>query len=386
MKYTDKLGLPIWNKPETDVFDIELFNEGMQAIDDIVIDILKKINDLVIGDTQIDLNGYVKEEALKEYAKKTELSKFLTQEDLLNYLDKTYLDRLATKDELSSYAKTDDLSNYALTSSLSDYALKNSLLNYATTTQLQTTNNNITSLTDRITTLENSGGGGGDVSFSGNAEDVTYNNPNYSQLTSVDLALDKILDKLYYVKPSITSFNMSPSTTQYEKGQTISSLSFTWSYNKNITSQSLSNCNITLSDRKATYSTPITSNKSFTLTCSDGENTVSASKSITFFDKIYWGSKDKSSLDSEFILSLSDSKFATAKAGTYSMTIPTGEYGYIAIPSSFGELSSVWIGGFEATVLDRGEIDFTNASGYTSKYKIYRTGRAGLGSITMQIK
>ena len=386
MKYTDKLGLPIWNKPETDVFDIEQFNEGMQAIDDIVIDILKKINDLVVGDTQIDLNGYVKEEALKEYAKRTELSKFLTQTDLLNYLDKTYLDRLATKDELSSYAKTNDLSNYALTSSLSDYALKNSLLNYATTTQLQTTNNNITNLTDRITALEGSGGSGGDIDFSGNAEDVTYNNPNYSELTSVDLALDKILDKLYYVKPSITSFNMSPSTTQYEKGQTISSLSFTWSYNKNITSQSLSNCSITLSDRKATYSTPITSNKSFTLTCSDGENTVSASKNITFFDKIYWGSKDRSSLDSDFVLSLSDSKFATAKAGTYSMTLATEEYGYIAMPSSFGDLSSVWIGGFEATVLNRGEIDFTNASGYTSKYKIYRTGRAGLGSISMQIK
>lgn len=359
MKYTDKLGLPIWNKPETDVFDIEQFNEGMQAIDDIVIDILNQINDLVIGDVQIDLNGYVKEEVLKEYAKRTELSKFLTQTDLLNYLDKTYLDRLATKDELN---------------------------NYATTTQLQTTNNNITNLTNRIITLENSGGGGGGTNFSGNAEDVTYNNPNYSQLTSVDLALDKILDKLYYVKPSITSFNMSPSTTQYEKGQTVSNLSFTWSYNKNITSQSLSNCNITLSDRRATCNTPITSNKSFTLTCSDGENTASASKSITFFDKIYWGSKAKSSMDSEFILSLSDSKFATAKAGTYSMTIPTGEYGYIAIPSSFGELSSVWIGGFEATVLNRGEIDFTNASGYTSKYKIYRTGRGGLGSITMQIK
>ena len=131
MKYTDKLGLPIWNKPETDIFDIEQFNEGMQAIDDIVVNILKQIDDLAIGDTQIDLNGYVKEEALREYAKRTELSKFLTQTDLLNYLDKTYLDRLATKDELSSYAKT---------------------------TQLQTTNNNITNLTDRITALENSGG------------------------------------------------------------------------------------------------------------------------------------------------------------------------------------------------------------------------------------
>ena len=70
MKYTDKLGLPIWNKPETDVFDIEQFNEGMQAVDDIVIHILKQIDDLVIGDTQIDLNGYVKEEVFREYVKK----------------------------------------------------------------------------------------------------------------------------------------------------------------------------------------------------------------------------------------------------------------------------------------------------------------------------
>ena len=76
MKYTDKLGLPIWNKPETDVFDVEQFNEGMKAIDDIVVDILKKINNLVVGDTQIDLNGYVKEEVLKEYVKKEVLEEY----------------------------------------------------------------------------------------------------------------------------------------------------------------------------------------------------------------------------------------------------------------------------------------------------------------------
>ena len=70
MKYTDKLGLPVWNKPETDVFDIEQFNEGMKAIDDIVIHILNQINDLAIGDTQIDLNGYIKEEVFKELKKK----------------------------------------------------------------------------------------------------------------------------------------------------------------------------------------------------------------------------------------------------------------------------------------------------------------------------
>ena len=72
MKYTNKLGLPIWNKPETDVFDIEQFNEGMQAVDDIVVHILNQINDLVIGDKEIDLNGYIKEEVFKELKKKVE--------------------------------------------------------------------------------------------------------------------------------------------------------------------------------------------------------------------------------------------------------------------------------------------------------------------------
>ena len=70
MKFTDKLGLPIWNNPETDVFNIEHFNKGMKAIDNIIVNILNQINDLVIGDTKIDLNGYVKEEVLKELKKK----------------------------------------------------------------------------------------------------------------------------------------------------------------------------------------------------------------------------------------------------------------------------------------------------------------------------
>ena len=70
MKYTDKLGLPVWDKPETDVFDIEQFNEGMKAIDDIIIKIVNQINGLVIGDTKVDLSEYVKEKVFEELKKK----------------------------------------------------------------------------------------------------------------------------------------------------------------------------------------------------------------------------------------------------------------------------------------------------------------------------
>ena len=42
MKFTDKLGLPIWNDPVNDTFDIGDFNKANNAIDDIVVRILKQ--------------------------------------------------------------------------------------------------------------------------------------------------------------------------------------------------------------------------------------------------------------------------------------------------------------------------------------------------------
>ena len=63
MKYTDKLGLPIWDEPETDVFDIGEFNKGNQAIDDIVIDILKQIDGGSGGDIDFSGTGLTEEQA-----------------------------------------------------------------------------------------------------------------------------------------------------------------------------------------------------------------------------------------------------------------------------------------------------------------------------------
>ena len=102
MKYTDKLGLPIWNKPETDVFDIGYFNEGMQAIDDIVIHILKQMNDIIIGDCKVDLNDYVKKVDLKEYVDKEVLEQYVKQEVLKEYVKQEVLKEYAKTTELSS--------------------------------------------------------------------------------------------------------------------------------------------------------------------------------------------------------------------------------------------------------------------------------------------
>lgn len=221
----------------------------------------------------------------------------------------------------------------------------------------------------------------------GNAETVTYNNADYPELTNVDSALDKILSKIYYIEPKITSFTMTPPATEYEIGTVVDDLQFNWSLNKEIVSQSLTDCTITVDDRSATYSESLKNTKTFTLTISDGEKSATASKTIKFLNKAYWGSAEEpTDYDSAFILGLSSNKLSSGKNGTYSMTVGNGQYGYLALPTSFGTVTSCWIGGFEVSLSNCGSIAFTNASGNTSSYTIYKTERSGLGSISMEIK
>jgi hypothetical protein len=220
------------------------------------------------------------------------------------------------------------------------------------------------------------------------ASGVSYTNASYPSLDNVKKTLDNLLAKVYYVEPKIESFTMTPSTTEYEIGSTVNEVVFNWSYNKDVVSQTLTDC--TLADetvRTATYSTPISSNKTFTLNASDGEKSVSSSKSISFKHKIYWGSSSTTEdFTSAFILALSGKKFATSTKGSYSMNVGSGEYGYLCYPSTWSQVNSWWIGGFEVTTTDCGTIAFTNASGNTTTFRITRTTKSGLGSITAEVK
>lgn len=253
---------------------------------------------------------------------------------------------------------------------------------------------------DKIQDIANAGkvltvGEDGNMTFSeptalgSTAEKVAYVNDEYPDLTNVDIAIDKILAKIYYEEPKITNFTMTPSTDVYEIGTVIpaNTIEFSWAVNKEIKSQALTDCTVAADDRSATYGAELTNTKTFVLTVSDGEKAATASKKISFLNKGYWGSAAiPDEYNSEFILGLGNSKFVTGKTGTYSMTVVAGEYGFLALPTSFGTVSSIWIGGFEVTVETAATISFTNASGKTSSYNIYKTGRSGLGSIQMEIK
>ena len=218
------------------------------------------------------------------------------------------------------------------------------------------------------------------------ADSVTYDNPNFVQYDTVDTALDALFAKVYYVKPTC-SLSADKKGGTFEMGTVISApITFTWTTNKNITSQTLTGC--TLADasvRTATYNTNVTSNKTFTLSVSDGENSASSSVSYNFLNKVFWGSASTGIYNSAFINALSNKKLASAIKGTYSFNIASGEYGFWAVPSNM-TISSVWIGGFEVTVDDLGIVSYTNSQDYTRDYRIYKTGKSGLGAISAEIK
>ena len=222
---------------------------------------------------------------------------------------------------------------------------------------------------------------------SGTAEDTAYTNESFPQYDNVDLALDALFNKVYYVKPTC-SLSATPSGGTFEMGTTISApITFTWTTNKDITSQTLTGCTLAnASVRTATYNTNVTSDKSFTLSVSDGENSASSTVSYKFLNNIFWGSASTAeTYDSAFISALSNKKLASVIKGTYSFNIASGEYGFWAVPSNM-TISSVWIGGFEVTVDDLGTVSYTNAQGYTRDYKLYKTGKSGLGAISAEIK
>ena len=172
------------------------------------------------------------------------------------------------------------------------------------------------------------------------ADAVEYVNDAIS-VTNVEAALNKIIADYYYVAPSITSFTATPAGGTYEIGSTVKApITFNWSYNKDITTQTLTDCTLTDNTiRTATYNSDITSNKTFTLNASDGKNNVSKSISYTFVSPYYTGVSTTNTLTETDIKALTK-KVETKGNKTINYTT-TQSYMVFAYPSSYGAISSI---------------------------------------------
>ena len=220
------------------------------------------------------------------------------------------------------------------------------------------------------------------------SEDVAYSNTTIDSVVDVKGALDALISKVYYVAPKINSFTCSPNQLSYEIGQKVSSVVFNWSYNKNIAYQTLTDCDVSdISVRSATYDQEISTNKTFVLSCGDGQNSASSSKAFTFSSRVHSGaSAIPSTYDSAFILSL-PGQLKGNKSGTYTTTVGVNQYFYIAMPKSYNNNDVLvgTVGGFSTEFSRVSTVSHTNQSGYTTDYNIYKSTNHSLGSITMVI-
>ena len=208
-------------------------------------------------------------------------------------------------------------------------------------------------------------------------DDVTADQVEYinGDIKTVKEALDQLL----YISPDITSFTGGGT---YEKGSTINSINLSWTLNKDITSQSINQGigDLEVGLRKYDISDAnLTEDTTYTLTISDGKNSDSASTSVLFRQKGYWGVSTETSLTNEQILALSQ-EFSTRRNQNRTFDCSGGKYFYFVIPTQYCNGIQFKVGGLSFTGMEETTIQLTNASGYEASYNVYRCSNIQTGS------
>lgn len=193
----------------------------------------------------------------------------------------------------------------------------------------------------------------------------------------------QMIEDLAYVPIAINSFTNNVNTV--EMGQTITEVTLSWTLNKEPEAQSVDGTTVEKTLRTlALTGQAITADKTFTLSATDErDKTVTKTTAIYFRNGVYWGvGEDRESFDSAFLLTLTKGLQAT-KAKTFTVNAGAGEHIYYAVPARYGACAFN-VGGFDGGFSKAATIDFTNASGYTESYDIYKSDNAGLGSTTVK--
>jgi hypothetical protein len=224
--------------------------------------------------------------------------------------------------------------------------------------------------------------GGGDLTIN----HVSFVNGNLDLLGAgsieiIPLSGGKIRIQLY-VPIAITSFTGGVTR---EIGDTVASTTLNWTLSKSETSQSINQGIGTILNglRSYLYSTPITSNTTFTLSVSDGTTNPTASTTTSFLSRRYYGASSSSGvLSSSDILALSNSELASDRSKNTTTNCTGGNRVVMAYPTSFG-LATVKDGNgfvFQDWANTSGGssptpyvVSITNSFGYTQNYYVYQS-------------
>jgi len=222
-------------------------------------------------------------------------------------------------------------------------------------------------------------GGGADLPIS--TDDVDYRGD----------VLTDIIDALLYLALTIDSFTAA--TLNYEKGQTLTSIQLTWSYNKAVEVQTITGTNVvspslTIGERtKLVTLSNITVDTVITLTAdddvADDNNAKTRTATITFLNKIYYGKSVIGTVNSAFILALTG-ELKSSRTKSFSVSTAATEYIWFASPVAYG-LPSFKTNGFNGGFDLNTTISLTNASGHTESDYVFRSTNEHLGVTAVDV-
>lgn len=189
---------------------------------------------------------------------------------------------------------------------------------------------------------------------------------------------------LMYEPIKITSFTKNTGTT--ELGDTVNDVTLTWEISKTPVSLTLDGESLDPKTKSlALTGLGLTTEKKWTLTAMDERGATDSRSVIQGFNNraFYGAAAEPGTVDSDFLLSL-DSILTGTRKSTITVDAADGQYIWYAIPVRLGACAFK-VGGFDGGFGLAATFDFTNASGYTEAYYVYRSDNPGLGATTVEV-
>ena len=206
-------------------------------------------------------------------------------------------------------------------------------------------------------------GGSGDADHT-TADNVEY---NYGTITTVQQALDLLMN----YKPTI-----EPGEDEIvEEGSVVKDVTLSWEIDKPLVSVTIQPGDIQVDPTATSYTIKdanIDDTTTYTIIMNDGKNTYTTEQTVIFAKKLYNGTSANTTVDNADILAFDQYFETTEEGGICDFNCSGGKYFFICIPKAKADKVNFMINGFSFTGMIREDIEFTNASGYTSEYSIFR--------------
>lgn len=190
------------------------------------------------------------------------------------------------------------------------------------------------------------------------------------------------LDKLLYSPLAISSFSLSK--TVAERGEVVEGLKLTWDYNKTtILEQQLNGTVIDKNIRQYVEPVAVTNNTTFRLIGSDGRGSAERSATINFYNGRYHGTSNSTNYNNDFVKGLVRT-LSDSRVQTFNVNCLAGQHIFYCIPVRLG-VPVFTVNGFQGGFSKVETLSFTNASGFTESYDIWKTTNSGLGNTTVSV-